>query len=184
MKRTLRMALTVFVFYILQTSVFTTLRIPVTQPDVMAVMLACLTMYTGHYGGFCAGAFTGILMDTFVGQVMALYIVLYPLMGISAVQIRVILENIRERIFKDHFRKSAHWAETVVVCLVIVLFREFIFVIYMFLNGVEVTYMHVLRILTCAAYSAVLTVPGDWLVRRLLYGKPGAREAADESAQS
>ena len=181
MKRTLKMALMVLVFYILQTSVFTTLRVSMIQPDLMAVMLACLTVYTGYYGGFCAGAMAGILMDTFVGHVMALQIVLYTLMGIGGVQIRVILENIREHFFKDRFRKHAHWVETVIVCLIIVIVREGTFLMYMFLNGVDVTYIHFLRIATCAVYSAVLTIPGDWMVRRLLYGKPKAED--DERVQ-
>lgn len=181
MKRALRMALLVFVFYILQTSVFTSLRISTIQPDVMSVMLVCLTVYTGHYGAFCAGAFTGILMDTFVGQVTALYVVLYPIMAIGAVRSRMLLERIRMRMFKGRFLKSARRIETMIVCLIIVAFREGIFATYMFLNGVDLMYTHALRIIGCAVYSAILTIPGDWLVRRLLYGKP--KEEKDERVQ-
>lgn len=184
MKRALRMALVVFVFYILQTSVFTSLRIDTIQPDIMAVMLACLTAYTGPYGTFCAGAVTGLLMDTFVGHVMALYIVLYPLMGVAAAQLRLMLDRFAARIFKKHFRSGRHYAEAGIVCAVIVLFREAIFITYMFLNGMEVSYLHVLRALTCVIYSMVLVIPGDWLVKRLLHGKPKRHTDEDETTSA
>ena len=172
MKRALRMALVVFVFYLLQTSVFTSLRIDTIQPYLMAVMLACLTTYTGQYGAFCAGAVSGLLIDTFVGHVMALYIVLYPLMGVAAAQLRFVLDRFARNLFKKRFRSGRRFAEAMVICLVIVFFREAIFLTYMFLNGVDVTYLHALRVLTCMIYSAILVIPGDWLVKRLLYGKP------------
>jgi rod shape-determining protein MreD len=171
MKRALRMALTVLVFYVLQTSVFTSLRVSVIQPDMMAVLLACLSAYTGTYGTFCAGAVSGLLLDTFVGHVMGLYVVLYPLMGYVCAKIRGRTNRMVEVLFRRHWKAGRHLIVHMLICLLIVAFRETIFVTYMFLNGVDVTYLHVFRIVACMLASALMTIPADWLVRRLLQGK-------------
>lgn len=179
MKRALRMALVVFVFYILQTSVFTSFRISSIQPDMLAVMLSCITAFTGTYGAFCAGCVSGILLDTFVGHVMGLYIVLYPLMGFSAAKMRVGFEGIAEKILKKHLKHWQRYLIHFVICLIIVALREVIFVTYMFLNGVDITYGHVLRVLTCMIYSAVMTVPADWLIHTMLYGRKKRVQSSD-----
>lgn len=171
------MALTVFVFYLLHTSVFTTLRLSVTQPDMLAVMLACISCYTGTFGGFCAGAVSGILLDAMVGNVMGLYIVLYPLMGYGAAKMRSALNVLARKLFRKRLKAWRRLIVSMVICLLIVALRETIFVTYMFLNGVELGFSHVLRVLTCMFYSAVMILPSDWLIRRLLgVGEARARK--------
>lgn len=181
MKRALRMALVVFVFYILQTSVFTSLRLSTTQPDVMSVMLACLTAYTGYYGAFCAGAMTGLMMDTFVGHIVGLYIVLYPLMAFAAVPLRERMDPLVRRIFRKRLKFGRKYVKSLILCLLMVAFREAIFTIYMFLNGVDLNYTHLLRGVSCVLFSIALVIPCDWLVKRLLLGKPKRPEEEPQS---
>lgn len=171
MKRAVRMALVVFISFILQTSVFTSSRISMIQPDVLAVMLSCLSAHTGTYGGFCAGAASGLLMDTTVGQVLALYVVLYPLMGYISAKIRPALDRVAEKIFKKRFLAWRRLFGNLFICLLLVSMRETVFMTYMFLNGVEVTSMHIWRIVQCLLYSMVLTIPADFIIDRFLNGR-------------
>lgn len=171
MKRIGKLFIVVFVAFILQTSVFTKLRMSSTQPDILSVMLACLSAFTGTYGSFCAGSISGLLMNASVGHVMALYIVLYPLMGYGSAKMRPAFTFVFKRLLKGKIAFTLKYVVNIVICILIVALRESVFVVYMFLNGVEISYLHIIRVLQCIVYSAVLTIPAYLIIQRFLSSK-------------
>ncbi|WP_102411511.1 rod shape-determining protein MreD [Beduinella massiliensis] len=158
MSKFLRMTAVVYLSYIIQTSVFRYLAIANVQPDILACALAALVFYGGTYEGFCAGAAFGLLMDTAVGQVAGLYMILYPLMGYVAARMRMGFEPMLVEKAAPKRRAGRKLLLSIVICMAITLMRESVFMIYTYLNGVDLTMRHAGRVLLCTVYSGVVCV--------------------------
>ena len=159
MAKFIRMAAVTYLAYILQTTAFRYIPIAGIEPDVLAAALAALVYYGGTYEGFCVGAVFGLLMDTAVGQVAGLYLVLYPLMGyVAARMYKGIAPRFIEAASQKH-RTGRKLLLSIVICISITAIREVVFLVYTYLNGVDLTMRHVGRVLLCLAYSGVVVLP-------------------------
>lgn len=162
MSRALRVALTAFAACVLQTNLAQYIRIAGVAPDLLIVFLVLLTGYTGAYGGFCAGSAMALLYDASVGYVLAVNLVAYPFIGWCAPFMR--------RALDQKLRKVKHksYLELMLICFGLTLAREVLYVGYLFLIGSEQSVVTLLRMILCAAYSAVLVLPGSLVLRFIM----------------
>lgn len=162
MSRALRLLLAAVIACVLQTTLVQYIRIAGVAPDLMIVMLVLLTSYTGAYGGFCTGSVMALLYDASVGYVLAINLISYTFIGYIAPLMR--------RFFDEKMRKLKHKSDLVMtlICFILVLMREVLYIGYLFLIGSEQSLVTVMRALLCAGYSALLVTPGMFLIRPLM----------------
>ncbi|HIU16501.1 MAG TPA: rod shape-determining protein MreD [Candidatus Ventricola intestinavium] len=162
MSRALRIVITAFVACICQTNLVRYIRIAGVAPDMLIVFLVLLTGYTGAYGGFCAGAVMAMLYDASVGYVLAINLVAYTFIGWAAPLLRRALDL--------KLRKFRHKSvlERMLICFFLTLMREILYIGYLFLIGAEQGLVTVMRMLLCAAYSALMILPGSVIMRLIM----------------
>lgn len=158
MSKFLRMAAAVYISFIIQTSVFKYFAIANVQPDILACAIAGLVFFGGTYEGFCVGAVFGLLMDTAVGQVAGLYMILYPLMGYIAARMRMGLEPVMIEKAAPKRRAGRKVLLSIVICMAVTSLREVVFMVYTYLNGVDLTMRHVARVILCVVYTGAVGI--------------------------
>ena len=179
MSRALRIVVTAFVACIIQTTLVGYIRIAGVAPDMLIVFLVLLTGYTGAYGGFCTGSVMAMLYDASVGYVLAINLVAYTFIGWAAPMLRSAMNK--------KLRKMKHKSvlEMMLICFFLTLMREMLYIGYLFLIGSEQGFVTVMRMLLCAAYSAVMILPGSLVMRVIMRAfkskksRPGDLEEED-----
>lgn len=179
MSRALRIVVTAFVACIIQTTLVGYIRIAGVAPDMLIVFLVLLTGYTGAYGGFCTGSVMAMLYDASVGYVLAINLVAYTFIGWAAPMLRSAMNK--------KLRKMKHKSvlELMLICFFLTLMREMLYIGYLFLIGSEQGFITVVRMLLCAAYSAVMILPGSLVMRVIMRAfkakksRPGDLEEED-----
>ena len=170
MSRAIRIVITVILACVCQTDLVKYIRIAGIAPDMLTVFLVLLTGYTGAYGGFCAGSLLAMLYDASVGYVLAINLVCYTFIGWAAPMLRSAM-NIKLRKVKH---KS--YLELMLICFFLTLMREIVYIGYLFLIGAEQGVVTILRALLCAAYSAVMILPGSFVTQKIMSIHPFKRK--------
>lgn len=174
MSRAIKLALLPIVACIFQTNLARLFRFAGVAPDMIIVFLVVLTSYTGAYGGLCLGALTAMFYDASVGYVLAINLVAYTLIGWSSVMMRGFLD--------EKLQKLKHKSVLVMmlICFSLTLMREILYIGYLFLIGSDQSVITLLRALICAAYSALLVIPGSLLLRKFMNWRPFKRRTKED----
>ena len=162
MSKTLKLVLAAIVACLCQTNLVQFIRIAGVAPDMLIVFLVLLTSYTGIYGCFCIGSLMAMLYDASVGYVLAINLVSYAFFGWAAPSLRAFLDG--------RLRKLKHKSVMVMmlICFFLTLLREIIYIGYLFLIGSEQSVMTLVRALLCCGYSALLILPGSFVITRIM----------------
>ena len=162
MSKVLKLCFVAILACVCQTNLSQVLRIAGVAPDLLIVFLVLLTSYTGAYGGFCTGALTAMLYDASVGYVLAINLVAYTFIGWAAPMLRSFLNT--------KLRKLKHKSILVMmlICFFLTLMREVLYIGYLFLIGSEQSVMTMVRALLCCGYSALLILPGSFVITRIM----------------
>ena len=166
------MAAAVYISFIIQTSVFKYFAIANVEPDILACAIAGLAFYGGTYEGFCVGATFGLLMDTAVGQVAGLYMILYPLMGYLAARMHMGLSPVLIEKAASKRRAGRKVLLSIVICMAITSLREVVFMLYTYLNGVDLTMRHVWRVVLCVVYTGIVGILVFRMVDTIMHFQP------------
>ncbi|HIT61627.1 MAG TPA: rod shape-determining protein MreD [Candidatus Fimousia stercorigallinarum] len=67
----------IIISFLLQTSVFSFLKLADTAPNVMLALVVCIAMMRGRKEGLIVGFFCGLLIDLFYGTTMGQYALLF-----------------------------------------------------------------------------------------------------------
>ena len=140
MSKVLKLCFVAILACVCQTNLSQVIRIAGVAPDLLIVFLVLLTSYTGAYGGFCTGALTAMLYDASVGYVLAINLVAYTFIGWAAPMLRGFLNT--------KLRKLKH--KSILVMMLICFF------------------LTLMRALLCCGYSALLILPGSFVVARIM----------------
>ena len=169
MSKVLKLCFVAILACVCQTNLSQVIRIAGVAPDLLIVFLVLLTSYTGAYGGFCTGALTAMLYDASVGYVLAINLVAYTFIGWAAPMLRGFLNT--------KLRKLKHKSILVMmlICFFLTLMREVLYIGYLFLIGSEQSLMTLVRALLCCGYSALLILPGSFVLARIMRWKPRLR---------
>lgn len=81
MKRTVVMALLIFVCFLLQCTVFPSLAFGGIVPNLLIVLTASFGFMRGERSGLFIGFFSGLFIDVFFGEVIGFYALLYMYIG-------------------------------------------------------------------------------------------------------
>lgn len=79
--RTVVYAIGIVISFLLQTSVFSFLKLADTVPNVMLAFVVCISMMRGSKEGMSVGFFCGLLIDIFYGTGLGKYALLYVIIG-------------------------------------------------------------------------------------------------------
>ncbi|MDO4941856.1 MAG: rod shape-determining protein MreD [Lachnospiraceae bacterium] len=71
----------IIISFLLQTSVFSFLKLAGTAPNVMLAFVVCIAMIRGRKEGTVVGFFCGLLVDLFYGTTLGPYALLYVAIG-------------------------------------------------------------------------------------------------------
>ena len=162
MSKALRLLAAAMLGVVVQTTLVQYIRIMGVAPDMLVVLLVAATSYCGPYGGYCMGAIVSLLYDASVGYVLAINLVSYTLIGLVAPLMR--------RFFDDFFRKFKHksYLEMVLICFFLTAVREIVYIGYLFIIGAEQSIVTLMRMLLACGYSALMVVPGAFLLHLLM----------------
>lgn len=81
MKKIIVGALSVWIVFILQSSVFSSINIGHTVPNILIILTACWGFMEGEMSGLIIGFVCGMLMDVFYGSFMGFYALIYMNLG-------------------------------------------------------------------------------------------------------
>lgn len=164
MSRTLKLVFAAILACICQTNFVQYFRIAGVAPDMLIVFLVLLTSYTGPYGGFCTGCVLAMLYDASIGYVLAINLVAYPFIGWAAPMIRHYLYQ--KKLMKIMKHKS--FLVMMLICFFLTLIREILYIGYLFLIGSEQSFITLIRALLCSGYSALMIIPGFFVLHRIM----------------
>lgn len=81
MKRKITLAILILVCFLLQSTVFTALKVASVVPNLLLILTVSFGFMQGKKEGLFAGFFCGLLIDLFYGDVLGLYALLYMYVG-------------------------------------------------------------------------------------------------------
>lgn len=174
MTRLLKLSLIAVLACMCQTNLTQYIRIAGVAPDMIIVFLVLITSYTGAYGGFCTASLTSMLYDASVGYVLAINLVGYTFIGWAAPMIRSGLNR------KLKMLKHKSYLVMMLICFILTLMRETLYVGYLFLIGSEQSLITLMRALLCCGYSALMILPTSWVVRKVMKMKLHIRKKGDD----
>ena len=162
MSKALKLLAAAVLGVVVQTTLVQYIRIMGVAPDMLIVLLVAATSYCGPYGGYCMGAIVSLFYDASVGYVLAINMVSYTLIGLVAPLMRQFMDNL--------FRKFKHksYLEMVLICFFLTAMREIVYIGYLFIIGSEQSMVTVVRMLLACGYSALMVVPGAFVLHRLM----------------
>ena len=164
MSRALKLVFAAVFACICQTNLVQYIRFAGVAPDMLIVFLVLLTSYTGPYGGFCTGCVLAMLYDASIGYVLAINLVAYPFIGWAAPQIRHFLYQ--KKLMKMMKHKS--FLVMMLICFCMTLAREVLYIGYLFLIGSEQSLITLIRAILCSGYSALMIIPGFFMLRKIM----------------
>lgn len=165
MSRMLKLVFVAILACVFQTNLSQYMRIASVAPDMLIVFLVLLTSYTGAYGGFCTGSVMAMLYDASVGYVLAINLVGYTFIGWAAPMMRGFLNTKLKKL------KHKSYLVMMLICFFLTMMREILYIGYLFLIGAEQSIMTIVRGVFCAGYSAVLIIPGVYVMKKIMNWK-------------
>ena len=94
MKRVPRFLIYILLFFaglLIQSSVLPAISIGGISPNVLLILIACISIFCGETTGMTAGFFSGLILDVFFGSLLGFYALIYLLIGYIAGKIGSLL---------------------------------------------------------------------------------------------
>lgn len=186
--RLVKILFLVLLFYLLQTVLVPHLKLWGIMPNVLMVIIAILTVSFGKKYAFASGALIGILLETMTPNLRIFNLLIYPALALLCAQIFADMNEIKRELlrikiaqrqadrrivavkganrpkrFQLYFqRKSADDMEPhlriLLNALLLTLLYEGIMMVYVALDGVQITLGHLLRVLQTMLYTSIWCV--------------------------
>lgn len=174
MRKALRAGAAILLAYLLQSTVLTYLKVRGAQIDLMTVTLFFLGSVLGMYGGVCSGLAAAFIMEALGGNIPVFSTVFCVGAGVAGAVIVRRTDALslpgnrgREQLIRRFAPKAA--------VLALVLLKEGLYLIYFFLNGVSLGYIHFFRAFFTAAEAGLLAFILQPLIRWWMLHKPKTR---------
>lgn len=172
----LKVLLLTFAAYLIQACVMQYLSIAGVVGSVLFAWLAILTVSCGKKYTFCASCLIGILMESMLANVKGMYVIVYPAIAMLCAQIFADMSDSqrqkRQQRAKKRFRLPENDLPVVVripCCAAMMdLILSIVLCAYLYLIGVEITFLHVQRVVLSALYTGALALLLMKPLRRIL----------------
>ena len=184
LKRGLKALLITALAYLFQVCVLRYLPVGGVTGSIIFAALAVLTVSCGKKYAFCSACLTGMVMESMLSPVSALYVIAYPVIAMLGAQMfadmtdrqlerrRMLNESRRSRLAETG-AKERWWSKyfmqyregnlpahlRIPLCAVMMdLMMNVVMCVYMYLIGEEISMVHAARILISMLYTAGLAV--------------------------
>lgn len=147
MLRKLFVIVTVFIGFILQTSVFSHLRLGGVMPNLLLIITATFGFMRGRDEGMIVGAMCGILTDIFFGGIFGFYTLIYVFIG-----------------YLNGFFKYIFYPEDIKLPMILVTVSDFLYLmltymcLYLLRGRANLGYYFVHIILRELVYTVLITI--------------------------
>lgn len=170
MSKALRLFAIAIIGCTLQTVLAQHIQIANVTPDIMIALIIALTSFCSASGCFCTAALMIMFYDASVGYVMALNPIAYILIALAASTLRMV--------FNAKLSKWKHKSVLIImlICFFLTLCREVAYAAYLFLIGADLGLMTIIRMMLCAGYTTLMTIPCIYLLRRIMNWHPIKRK--------
>ena len=168
--------------YLLQACVMENLTILGVTGSVIWAFLAVVVVYCGKKGAFCAAAITGMLTEAMLASVKGLYVICIPVLTVAWAQVFAdMTDRQRERravMGRGKRQDDLPAPLRIVLCAAcMTASMNVIFLAYVYLSGVSLTFGHIVRALLNVVYTVGLAALLMTPVRAALgmYRRPETR---------
>lgn len=178
----------IILFYLLQTAVVPHLKLWGIMPNLMMVCVAILTVSFGKKYAFISGAMFGILLEVMSPSLRIFNLLIYPALSLLCAQIFSDMSEIKRELLRMKIaqrqadrrivavdglqqrkklqlsfrRKSADDMEAhvriLVNALTLTLMYEIVVLVYFILDGVEINFNHLLRLMQTLLYTGIFCI--------------------------
>ena len=193
LKRGLKAFLLALAAYLIQVCVMKHLSLSGVSGSVLFAVLSVLTVSYGKKYAFCASCIIGMLMESMLANVPAMYVLAYPVITMLCAQLFADLtERQRERRLSDHQgktifsrlrQKEMPALMRIPLCALLMdLIWHTVMCVYMYLIGVELDFSHFSRLFRAVVYTGVLTLVLMLPLRAFLgmYRRPKRKKKTDD----
>ena len=175
----LKVLLLTLAAYLVQTCVMQYLSVAGVTGSVLFAWLAILTVSCGKKYTFCASCLIGMLMESMLANVKGLYVIVYPAAAMLCAQIFADM-NDTQRQRRQQSAKRFRLPESDLPVIVRIpccaalmdLILNIVLCAYLYLIDVEISFLHVQRVVLSALYTAALALLLMRPLRRLLGMRP------------
>ncbi len=160
--------------YLCEVCVIPYFRIFGVAPNLLYAVIAIVTVAYGKLRAFWAALIYALLMEIMVPSIRYFNLALYTLTSMFtsfAFADKPIKRLEYNRALNREKKEMPAWLRTVLCAAVNVAAYETIQVTYIYLNGADLTAVHILKGLWDVVYTAFLTFVIQFPVRRLIFGK-------------
>ena len=81
MKKLITLAITIILCFLLQTTIFQTLKLADISPNIMLILVVSIGFMRGRTEGLLVGFFSGLLLDILYGGYLGIFALVYMLIG-------------------------------------------------------------------------------------------------------
>ena len=143
-------------------------------PSLLYANIAIVTVAYGRIQGLWAGMVYGFLMEIMVPSITFLNLALYPITSLF-VSFAFADKSLRrlqmDRAMKRKTREIPPLLRTVLCAMVNVLAYETVNVAYIYLQGTDLTFLHIRRAVWCVLETGILTLGVALVLRPLILGR-------------
>lgn len=173
----LKVLLLTFAAYLIQVCVMQYFSVAGVTGSVLFAWLAVLTVSYGKKYTFCASCLIGMLMESMLANVKGLYVIVYPAAAMLCAQLFADMSDSqrqkrRQQRANKRFRLPEYDLPVIVripCCAALMsLILNIVLCAYLYLIGVEITFLHVQRVVLSALYTSALALLLMKPLRRML----------------
>lgn len=193
LKKGLKVLFLTLFSYLFQVCAMQYLEIGSVTANLPFVTLAVFVVSLGKKYAFCASCIIGMLMESMLSNVPAMYAIAYPVITMICAQLFADLsDRQRERRITSHEgkgmfsrlqQKEMPSLMRIPLCAAVMdLIWHIVMCVYMYLIGVEIGFLHISRLLSGVLYTGCLTLalmlPMRWFLG--MYHRPGKKKPAKD----
>lgn len=189
LKKGLKVLLLTVLAYLIQACVMEHVALGGVTGSVLFATLAILTVSYGKKHAFCSSCIIGMLMESMLSNVGALYVIAYPVITMLCAQFFADMSD-RQRERRRMMSKGRRYREGDLPALLRIplcaglmdLILNIILCAYLYLTGVELGMIHIARVLGAVVYTVALAL-GLMLPIRYFLGMYPRRKKRDQGGE-
>jgi len=171
MRRAFRVTFLVISAFLLQTTALSYFKMSGVMLDLLAILVCAAGYACGMYVGMASGLLAALLMEVMAGDLHGLMMVTYVGAGAYGAWVAGRLSEFTRVGNRMQERLVKRFAPMLAIGLFIIA-KETIYVMYFYLSGVDITFMHIFRVAFAGLETVVFSLPLLPLTYWFLLRKP------------
>lgn len=172
MRKAFRVAVVVLLAFLLQSTLLPLFKINGIIIDLMSIVLFSTGYAFGLYSGLTAGVFSALIMESISGDLPGLTAVICVGAGGAGAWVGTKVKEVELPGQRRLERRIKRYAPMVLIC-VFVMLKEFLYIVYFYLNGMEMSLYHLGQMIQSGVYTGAAALAVHPLLQWYLARKPG-----------